>query len=68
MEVVKEKRWLFNRSLEVEKKMIVSETKYGSSKKKSWVLSEDIKKCYEVWKLLKKKDGYLNEVWKLRKK
>ena len=45
------------------KKIIVFEMKCGSSnKKKSWVKSEDIKNCYEVWKLGKKKDGYLNEV------
>ena len=40
----------------------------SSNKKKSWVKSEDIKNCYEVWKLGKKKDGYLNEVQKSRKK
>ncbi len=49
MEVVKEKRWVFERSLEVEKKIKVSETNCGSSnKKKSWVKSKDIKNCYEV--------------------
>ena len=35
MEVVKEKRWVFEQSLEVEKKIIASETKYGSSNKKN---------------------------------
>ena len=52
MEVVKEKRWVFERSMEVDKNIIVSEMNCGSSnKKKSWVLSKDIKNCYEVWKL-----------------
>ena len=63
MEVGKEKRWLFKRSIEVDIKIMVSETNCGSSnEKKSWVLSKDIKNCYEVWKLGKKKDGYLNKV------
>ena len=48
---LKKKRWGFEQSLEVEKKIMASETKYGSSKKKkSWVLSKDIKNCYKVWK------------------
>ena len=34
MEGVKEKRWVFEQSLEVKKKIIASETKYGSSNKK----------------------------------
>ena len=68
MEVVKEKRWLFEQSTEVKKKIIVTEMKCRSSNiKKLWVLSEDIKNCYEVQKLGKKKDGYLNEVWNLTK-
>ena len=63
MEVIKEKRWLFEQSTEVKKKIIVTEMKCRSSNiKKLWVLSEDIKNCYEVWKLGKKKDGCLNKV------
>ena len=34
MEVVKEKRWVFKRSMEDEKEIIAFETKCGSSKKK----------------------------------
>jgi len=44
VEVGKEKRWVFEPSIEVEKKITGSETNCGSSnKKKSWVLSKDIK-------------------------
>ena len=43
MEVIKEKRWLFEQSTEVKKKIIVTEMKCRSSNiKKLWVLSEDI--------------------------
>ena len=50
MEVVKEKRWLFERIMEDEKKIIVFETKYGSCKKTIkkkqtfWPLSESLKR------------------------
>jgi len=52
VEVRKEKRWVFERSTKVEKKIMLSKMNCGSSnKKKSWVLSNDKKNCYEVWKL-----------------
>merc|ERR1712074_287421 len=69
MEVVKEKRWVFKRSLEVEKKIIAFKTKYGSSnKKKSWFLNKNITNCYEVWKLLKKKRWVFERSLEVEKK
>ena len=49
VEVVKEKRWVFKRSMEVQKKIIVSETNCRSSNKKNhgfWVkIKRIVTKC-----------------------
>ena len=66
------------RSMEVKKRIVMKYASWEKKdeylnkvwklRKKSWVLSKNIKNCYKVWKLWKKKDGYLNKVWKSRKK
>jgi len=58
VEVGKEKRWVFEQSMEVDKNIIVSEMNCGSSnKKKSWVLSKDIKIVMKCGSCKRKKMG-----------
>ena len=58
MEVVKEKRWVFEGIMEDEKKKMVFETKYGSCKKKK--KKNNTKKKKEKKKKQEKTETWLN--------
>ena len=68
MEVVKEKWWVFERSLEDENKITASKTKYGSSnKKKSWVLSKN-KELLRSMEVVKEKRWVFERSLEVKKK